>query len=605
MLAGHFRDPALVFAFGWLLLVPALSGFAADRVSDSVPEDPPSVLAPEGEPDARLLEFGKLFSERIVGKKALPEDRARILSLLETTPHTRTLLPFVIASLGDPPTASPDFPRLAGIARANPTAGLLNLSLGELLLASPKKEETESEKAARLEQAYGFLRTAYLALTDDNAPVKPEPDKETRLAVMKYMMVCLLQGKERELNETIRRMKSIPRYHDDPEISAAILLTILDRLEKNRPLAPLLLGPMPDKAFSLQCDFSEAFPHYLDLLADGRFPDMHLPGQLNSILVRKGKTEEVRCALLSWILRTDGKLAGPLELLAAVEEVSGNLMAAGRLAEIVLATGKAKDPVRLIFAAANTYRSAGEPRRALSLLKKYEGRIRDKAALAGHYIQLYLMLHDIPSAMKTAAQLPEGHVKYIQLMMMQKDQKQWLEAAESGRKALSFIRKNKLKLRENTFYLVYCDILEKIEDMEGIRAVLEPLIQEDPDDPELLNFLGYVLADHNLDLDHAHDLIRRALKKKPDSAAILDSMAWVLYRQGRFQEAETYILKSLGQCGDQVDATILDHAGDIYNALGDKEKAAGFWLRAFENLKETGSDPKLENAVRKKLSARL
>ena len=605
MFAGQFRKPVLAFALGWLLFAFALPGLAADRVCDDVPEDPPAVLAPEGEPDARLLEFGKLFSERIVGKKALPEDRARILALFETTPHSRKLLPFVIASLGDSPTSSPDFPRLAGIARANPSAGLLNLTLGELFLAAQKKEETESQKAARLEQAYGYLLTAFRTLTDDVSPAKRELDRETRHAVMKYMMVCLLQEKERELDETIRRMKSVPPYHDDPELSAAVLLTILDRMEKVRPLSPLLTGPMPDKAFSLQCDFSEAFTHYLDLLESGRFPDMRLSGRLVSILVQKGKAEELRCALLSWILRTDGALAEPLELLAAVEELSGDLMTAGRLAEIVLAAGKAKDPVRLIVAAVNTYRNAGQPRRALSLLKKYEGRIRDKATLAGLYIPLYLGLHDIPSALKAAAQLPDGHVKYIQLMMMQKELKQWQEAAESGKKAMSFIRKNKLKLRENTFYLVYCEVLEKIGDVERVRSVLEPLIREDPENPELLNFLGYVLADHDRDLDRARDLIQRALKKKPDSAAILDSMAWVLYRQGRFQEAETYIRKSLERCGDLADATILDHAGDIHKALGNRKKAAGFWLRALRLLKETGSDPELEKAVRKKLAAPL
>ena len=576
---------------------------SADHVCDVGPEDPPAILAPEGEPDARLFAFARLFSERIVAKKATPEDKDRLFSLLETTPRSRELLPFVIAVLEEPPCASADFARLARLARANPMAAPLNLALGELLLAAPAKETAE-EKEARLEQAYGFLHAAYRTLTDAESSSGTDLDKETRIAVMKFMMVCLLQEKDGELEDTIRRVKSVPRYYDDPEISAMILLTVLSRMEKARPLALLpLTGPLPDKAFFLQCEFSEAFPHFLKILADGRFQNIRLPSQLAGILVRKGKAGELRSALLCWILQTGGTRSEPLELLAAVEEMSGRLMTAGRLGERIVALGKAKNPVRMIFTTANIYRNAGEPRRALALLKKYESRIKNKAALAESYIPLYLMLNDVRSALKAAALLPENHVKYIQLMLMQKDLKQWREAAKSGEKALAFIRKNKLKLKVNIFYLAYAEVLEKTGDVDGIRAILEPLIREDPENPDLLNFLGYVLADHKRELDYAQRLIEMALQKKPDSAAILDSMAWVLYRKGLFREAETFILKSLEQCGDDPDATILDHAGDIYKALGDEKKAADFWSRALRLLEGSGSDPDLEKAVRGKLPA--
>lgn len=605
MRAKLFRNSALAFASGCFVFLLTPLSFAADQVCDDVPEDPPSILAPEGEPDPRLLAFAKLFSERIIGKQASPEDRERLLSLLETTPHSRTLLPFVIASLGDLPRASADFPRLARIARENPSATLLNLTMGELLFAAPGKE-TADEKSVRLEQAYGFLHVAFHSLTDAEAAAKTAPDKETRHAVIKYMMVCLQLEKEQELEEAIRRIRSIPVYHDDPDFSSLILLMILSRMEKVRPLTLVpLTGPLPDRAFSLQCDFAEEFPHFLKLLESGRFTGARFFGQLAGILVRKGKTGELRRALLTWILHADSNRAVPLEFLAAVEELSGRFMTAGRLMELIIASGKAENPARTIFAATNLYRDAGDPRRALTLLKKYESRIPDKAALAGYYVPLYLMLQDIPSALKTAELLPEDHAKYIQLMLMQKDLKKWQEAAESGKKALAFIKKNKLKLKQNAFYFVYSEVLEKIGDVDGVRAVLEPLIREDPEDPDLLNFLGYVLADHNRELDYAQRLIERALRKKPDSAAILDSMAWVLYRKGLFQEAETFIMRSLKQCETEPDATILDHAGDIFMALGDKEKAADFWHRALLLLKESGSDPDLEKAVRKKLPAPL
>ena len=603
MMASYFRYTVLSLAF--LLLPVSFRLSAADRVCDSFPEDPLPVLEPEGEPEARLFEFGKIFSERIAGKAATPEDRARLFALLESDPCSESLLPFVIASLGNPPAASEDFPRLERLARATPAASLLNLTLGELLLAEPEKE-TEEEKAARLERAYGFLHSAFQFLACGGTAEKGTPDRKTRHAIVKYMMVCLLQKKDGELLKTVRYLKSVPSLYADPELSAVTLLMILGRMEKVRPVSPLPLnGPIPDKAFSLRCAFSEAFPHFLNLLEEGRFTESRPPGQLAGILTRMGKAEDLRRALLSWILLTGGTRPEPLELLAAVEETAGRRMTAGRLVELSLAAGKSADPSRMIFAAVNTYRNAGAPERALALLKKYGSRIQDKGALAGHLVQLHLMLHDIPSALKAAASLPENHAKYIQIMLIQKDTKQWNAAAASGKKAFSFIRKNKLKLTSNAFYLLYAEILEKTGDIDGVRAVLEPLIRENPEDPDLLNFLGYVLADHDRDLDYAQDLIERALKKKPDNGAILDSMAWVLFRKGRFQEAKTFILQSLERCGESPDATILDHAGDIFHALGDKKKAADFRQRALHLLEGTGDDPDLEKAVREKLSAPL
>lgn len=582
-----------------LLPVPfSLSAGSADRVCDSFPEDPVPVLEPEGEPDARLFEFGKIFSERIAGKTATPEDRARLFALLESDPDSESLLPFVIASLGNPPAASKDFPRLEQLARKVPSATLLNLTLGELLLAD-KEKETEEEKEVRLDRAYEFLHAAYQSLASmENAP---SLDRKTRYVFVKYMMVCLLQKKDADLLKTVRYLKSVPAYYADPELSAVTLLMILGRMEKVRPVSLLpLSGPIPDKAFTLRCAFSEAFSHFLKLLEEGRFTESRPPGQLAVILTRMGKTEDLRRALLSWILLTGGTRPEPLEFLAAVEETAGRGMTAGRLVELSLASGKPADPTRMIFAAVNTYRNAGAPERALALLKKYGSRIRDKGALTDHYIQLHLMLHDIPSALKAAASLPESHAKYIQIMLIQKDMKQWKAAAAAGRKALSLIRKNKLKLTSNAFYLIYAEILEKTGDVDSLRAVLEPLIRENPEDPDLLNFLGYVLADHDRDLDYAQDLIKRALKKKPENGAILDSMAWVLFRKGRFQEAKTFMLQSLERCGETPDATILDHAGDIFHALGEKKTAADFWQRALRLLEETGEDPDLEKSVRKK-----
>jgi tetratricopeptide (TPR) repeat protein len=136
------------------------------------------------------------------------------------------------------------------------------------------------------------------------------------------------------------------------------------------------------------------------------------------------------------------------------------------------------------------------------------------------------------------------------------------------------------------FYLTFAYLCERIKDIPRTSGILERLHQEHPEDAEVANFLGYLWADHNQRLDEAERLIRMALADDPDSAAYLDSLAWVLYRQGRFAEAAVQIERCLRQEGDLPDAVIADHAGDIFVELGDLPRALSYWRLAAELLSD-------------------
>ncbi len=105
-------------------------------------------------------------------------------------------------------------------------------------------------------------------------------------------------------------------------------------------------------------------------------------------------------------------------------------------------------------------------------------------------------------------------------------------------------------------------------------------VEQDPDDPSACNFLGYLLADHNRDLDTAAELITKAVAAEPDNDAFLDSLAWVRFRQGRFDEAHAAMNRALTAGLPAVDGVILDHAGDIADALGLHHLATWYWNRA-------------------------
>ena len=130
------------------------------------------------------------------------------------------------------------------------------------------------------------------------------------------------------------------------------------------------------------------------------------------------------------------------------------------------------------------------------------------------------------------------------------------------------------------FYLYYATVCE--ESGLGDRAIekARKALELTPDDPEVLNFLGYVLADHDRELAEALKLIEKAAKVEPQNAAFLDSMGWVLYRLKRFDDALDWIRRAIRYSGDKPDPVILDHAADICAALQMWEEAARYWEQA-------------------------
>ncbi len=132
------------------------------------------------------------------------------------------------------------------------------------------------------------------------------------------------------------------------------------------------------------------------------------------------------------------------------------------------------------------------------------------------------------------------------------------------------------------YYLSLATVYHLEENREQTVVVLEKALALDPMHSEANNFLGYYLADENISLERAESLIRIAVAGSPDNPAYLDSLAWVLYRRGRYSQAAAQILTAIDLIGNAPDSVILDHAGDIFNALGDTAKARHYWQRAVE-----------------------
>jgi tetratricopeptide (TPR) repeat protein len=120
-------------------------------------------------------------------------------------------------------------------------------------------------------------------------------------------------------------------------------------------------------------------------------------------------------------------------------------------------------------------------------------------------------------------------------------------------------------------------ILERAGHVKESVEVLEKLMQERPDDPVLMNALGYTLADHSLDLGRAEGLIHKALLVTPDSPAVLDSLGWVRFRQGDSKGAVSELEHAYSL---EHDSDIAAHWGEALWTSGKHQDARRVWAAA-------------------------
>ena len=119
---------------------------------------------------------------------------------------------------------------------------------------------------------------------------------------------------------------------------------------------------------------------------------------------------------------------------------------------------------------------------------------------------------------------------------------------------------------------------ERNGDFALAESDMRRALELEPNEPQVLNYLGYSLVDRGEKLDEALSMIERAVAARPDSGYIIDSLAWAFYRLGRFDEA----LAPMEQASllEPVDPVVTDHLGDVYWAVGRTREAEFQWRRA-------------------------
>jgi len=179
--------------------------------------------------------------------------------------------------------------------------------------------------------------------------------------------------------------------------------------------------------------------------------------------------------------------------------------------------------------------------------------------------------------------------------------------------ASDLLQKNSQKLKgDSQYYIIFSFLAEKLQGVKSAINIIKEGLSFKPEDEELLyrlgilydkanekgkaleimyailkknkdhadalNYIGYTYADENRNLKEALNMIRKALRLKPGSGYIIDSLGWVYFRLGDMEKAKRYLMKAVEL--EPEDPIINEHLGDLYLKLGDTPKALHYYNRS-------------------------
>jgi Flp pilus assembly protein TadD len=175
--------------------------------------------------------------------------------------------------------------------------------------------------------------------------------------------------------------------------------------------------------------------------------------------------------------------------------------------------------------------------------------------------------------------------------------KEYKECAEVYSRAVALIS-NPVKNNWITYYfrgICY----ERSKQWPLAEADLKKALELFPEQPHVLNYLGYSWVDQGVNLDAGMDMIKRAVAQRPDDGYIVDSLGWAYYRIGNYEEAVKQLERAIELKPE--DPTINDHLGDAYWRVGRALEAKFQWAHARDLKPEPEEMPKIVEKLAKGL----
>ena len=393
-----------------------------------------------------------------------------------------------------------------------------------------------------------------------------------------------------------------------------------DNLEAARGLAQNLLNNnQPDQALDVYKQIAEADPH-----------DVHTYMSMAEIYRRQGKFDQALDALK----KADAEVQDSQEVpynMAVIYQAQGRFDDAIQVLQTLINKSEKPDGTydsqqrnnRSVFLErlASIYRDTGRTQQAIDTFRKMiplgdeaasrayaqmidtlreAKRWNDATAVAQEATQKLPKDKDLKAAY--AGQLadngkveegvnilksmltggPEDRGVYIAMANLYSRLRKWPEAEEAVNKAESLASRQEEKDYVN---FVAGSIYERQKKYDKAEEMFKKVVANDPNNAAALNYLGYMLADHNTRLEEALGYIRKAVQLDPQNGAYLDSLGWAYFRLGNYTQSEENLRKAVERL--QNDPTVLEHMGDLLQKTDRLKLATVYWERALNEYSKS------------------
>jgi tetratricopeptide (TPR) repeat protein len=579
-------------------LLFALSFLVAATLADAQAPKPPPVRVPRAHPGKSVVRHDDSVASKPAADLALRPQAAHKADALarfvegmafEENGEMERALEAYQKVLNVDPGQSELASRVAGLLIQQDDFPQAIDVLKDAIKANPNNAEPYQQLA--------FIYTRYLKRTDQaidyaNRAIALNPgDVE---GYQRLVEIELAAGQERRALEALDRALKV--HSSDPnfwirlgKLYVAILFKsdsqpkpdelkktneVFKRAAENSGDDPGILKDVADYYAASQ-QLKEAIPLYLRVL-ELQPDDANAREKLATGFVLTNQRDKA-VEMLEQIIKEHPEKYQPYDLLAQVlDEEARSLQRANRIEE-----AKAK------FA---------------KVAANYEQSLLINPNHAGTYLRLAeLLLGTLKEADRAVKLLGEARRRFpgapeivYYLAIAQREAKQSQQAVATFEEAL-----HEAQLEEDSdfvnakFYFNYGAAAEQAGLYDKAADLLRKSIALDPENSaETFNYLGYMWADHNMNLDEAETMIRRALQSEPNNASYLDSLGWVEFRKGQFDRALNNLLQA-AKTVQREDPVVFEHIGDTYLKLNRIREALEAWQKAL------ALDPKNKNLADK------
>jgi tetratricopeptide (TPR) repeat protein len=250
---------------------------------------------------------------------------------------------------------------------------------------------------------------------------------------------------------------------------------------------------------------------------------------------------------------------------------------------------------RFVYLLASAYEEKKDSGRAIEQLKT----IPVKSDLYGNAQLRIAMIMKKQGQLKEAVLIVEQAIKskkdpslYAILSSLQEDNKDVQAAEKTLKEGLSVFPENV------ELYYTLGVLYEKTNKFDDSIRQMDAVLRIDPNHADALNFIGYSYADRGINLDEAEKMIKKALRFKPGSGYIIDSLGWLYFRQNKIDEALKYLQEAYTALPG--DSAIAEHLGDVFFKAGRIKEALDAYQKALKLAPDNKTIQKKLHELQKK-----